>query len=207
MAFLVRRERRFARIVRRLGAPRFPLRPAGFGTLLHIILEQQVSIDAAAAMYRRLCGECDPLAPERFLVLDDGRLRACGFSRQKAAYARTLAAGLADGSFDIAGLAAQDDDSAFAALTSLKGIGSWTADIYLLFALGRPDVWPASDLGLQLGTQEAIALEERPRSPALRQMAEAWRPWRSVAACLLWHAYLAKRGRSAPLLPHADAAP
>ena len=190
----------FAAILERAGPPRFRRRRNGFATLLHIILEQQVSIDAAAAMHRRLSGLCRPLLPEGFLALDDATLRRCGFSRQKIGYARDLAAKAAAGRFDFAGLAAADDDAAEAALRSLKGIGRWSAEIYLIFALGRPDIWPAADLGLQVATGECLGLAGRPAEAELRRLGEAWRPWRSVAACLFWHAYLRARNRSAPVL-------
>ena len=134
-----------------------------FATLLHIILEQQVSIDAAAAMHRRLAELCRPLAPGPFLALDDATLRRCGFSRQKMDYARRLAAAVAGGEFDFARLAAADDAAALAALVGLKGIGRWSAEIYLIFALGRADIWPAADLGLQLAVAECLGLAERAR--------------------------------------------
>ncbi|HEV8679709.1 MAG TPA: DNA-3-methyladenine glycosylase 2 family protein [Stellaceae bacterium] len=191
----------FRAILERAGAPRFRRRRNGFPTLLHIILEQQVSIDAAAAMHRRLVGLCRPLAPEPFLALDDATLRSCGFSRQKMAYGRGLAAAVASGSLDFASLAAADDASALATLIGLKGIGRWSAEIYLIFALGRPDVWPAADLGLQLGVVEPLGLGERPAEKTLREIGDRWRPWRSVAACLFWQSYLDARGRTAPLLP------
>ncbi|MGE5269908.1 MAG: DNA-3-methyladenine glycosylase family protein [Thiohalocapsa sp.] len=191
----------FAGIIERAGVPRFRRRRNGFATLLHIILEQQVSIDAAAAMHRRLAGLCQPLAPEPFLALDDATLRRCGFSRQKMGYARGLALAVAEGRLDFAALLASPDEAAFAALVALKGIGRWSAEIYLIFALGRADVWPAADLGLQLGVAECLGLAERPSEPALRQLGEAWRPWRSVAACLFWQAYLSARNRAAPVLP------
>ena len=191
----------FAAILERAGPPRFRRRRNGFATLLHIILEQQVSIDAAAAMHRRLSGLCRPLLPEGFLALDDATLRRCGFSQQKAGYARDLAAKAAAGRFDFAGLAAADDDAAEAALRSLKGIGRWSAEIYLIFALGRSDIWPAADLGLQVGIAECLGLVARPGEPELRRLGEAWRPWRSVAACLFWQSYLHARNRRAPQLP------
>jgi DNA-3-methyladenine glycosylase II len=191
----------FAAIIERAGTPRFRRRRNGFATLLHIILEQQVSIDAAAAMHRRLAGLCRPLAPAPFLVLDDDTLRRCGFSRQKMGYARGLAAAVADGRLDFAALDAAPDEAAFAALVALKGIGRWSAEIYLIFALGRADVWPAADLGLQLAAGECLGLSERPREAALRDLGEAWRPWRSVAACLFWQSYLHTRRRAAPELP------
>jgi len=197
IAFLKRREAGFAAILKTAGEPRFPLRAPGFGTLLHIILEQQVSIDAAAAMYRRLQGLCAPLTPSAFLRLDDDTLRQCGFSRQKMGYARSLAAGIEDGSVALDAVAALPDDEAQAALVRLKGIGRWSAEVYMLFALGRPDIWPAQDLGLQLAVQRWRGLTERPRAEALDALAEAWRPWRSVAACLLWQSYLHALGRLA----------
>ena len=191
----------FRAIVERAGVPRFRRRRNGFPTLLHIILEQQVSIDAAAAMHRRLAGLCRPLMPEPFLALDDETLRRCGFSRQKMGYARGLARAVADGSLDFTALERAPDDEAFAALVALKGIGRWSAEIYLIFALGRADIWPAADLGLQLGVTECLGLAERPKEPALRELGDAWRPWRSVASCLFWQSYLQTRKRAAPLLP------
>jgi DNA-3-methyladenine glycosylase II len=190
----------FRAIIERAGMPRFRRRRNGFPTLLHIILEQQVSIDAAAAMHRRLAGLCRPLMPAPFLALDDASLRSCGFSRQKMDYARRLAAAVAGGEFDFARLAAADDAAALAALMGLKGIGRWSAEIYLIFVLGRPDIWPAADLGLQLAVKECLGLDDRPKEAALREMGDAWQPWRSVAACLFWQSYLHARGRAAPQL-------
>ncbi|HXO01864.1 MAG TPA: DNA-3-methyladenine glycosylase 2 family protein [Stellaceae bacterium] len=191
----------FAAILGRAGPPRFRRRRNGFKTLLHIILEQQVSIDAAAAMFRRLNAECRPLGPAGFLALDDAILRRCGFSRQKAAYGRGLATAVADGSFDFARLAATGDEEALAALVALKGIGRWSAEIYLIFALGRDDIWPAADLGLQFGVAAELGSGARLGERELREIGERWRPWRSVAACLFWQSYLHARNRAAPVLP------
>ena len=191
----------FARMLENAGPPRFRRRHNGFGTLLHIILEQQVSIDAAAKMYHRLVDLCRPLAPSTFLLLDDATLRSCGFSRQKMGYARDLAAAVERGSFDFARLAAVDDETALANLLAIRGIGRWSAEIYLLFALGRPDIWPAADLGLQLAIAEQLGLQTRPTEVEVRLRGDAWRPWRSVAACLFWQSYLHLRGRVAPHLP------
>jgi DNA-3-methyladenine glycosylase II len=193
----------FRAILDRAGMPRFRRRRNGFATLLHIILEQQVSIDAAAAMHRRLSELCRPLAPEPFLALDDGTLRRCGFSRQKTDYARRLSQAVVSGAFDFARLETAADAAVLADLVSLKGIGRWSAEIYLIFALGRSDVWPAADLGLQLGVAECLCLAERPVERQLREIGDAWAPWRSVAACLFWQSYLHKRGRAAPQLPAA----
>jgi DNA-3-methyladenine glycosylase II len=191
----------FSGILAHAGPPRFRRRRNGFGTLLHIILEQQVSIDAAAAMHRRLVALCRPLAPVTFLALDDAILRSCGFSRQKMGYARRLAELVAGGEFDFVRLARADDEAAMAQLLSVKGIGRWSAEVYLIFALGRPDVWPAADLGLQIAIADRLGLESRPLERELRPLAEAWRPWRSVAACLFWQSYLHARNRTVPLLP------
>jgi DNA-3-methyladenine glycosylase II len=190
----------FAAILAEAGPPRFRRRRNGFATLLHIILEQQVSIDAAAAMHRRLATACQPLTPDRFLALDDAMLRACGFSRQKMGYARSLAEKVAAGTFDFARLAEADDEAVEAALRSLKGIGRWSAEVYLIFALGRADIWPAADLGLQIAVGERLSLSARPAEPELRSLGETWRPWRTVAACLFWQSYLHKRKRTPPIL-------
>lgn len=191
----------FAEILQRAGPPRFRRRRNGFGTLLHIILEQQVSIDAAAAMYKRLLGVCRPLAPEAFLALDDSTLRSCGFSRQKMGYARDIAARVDNGKLDFARLDAAEDEAALAELLSLRGIGRWSAEIYLLFALGRADIWPAADLGLQVALGDHLRSGARADESETRRLGEAWRPWRSVAACLFWQSYLHARGRTAPRLP------
>ena len=190
----------FRAILKRAGAPRFRRRRNGFETILHIILEQQVSIDAAAAMFRRLHGLCNPLAPEQFLALDDDTLRACGFSRQKMGYGRGLADAVRDGRLDFARLSSAGDEDALATLLALKGIGRWTAEIYLIFALGRPDIWPAADLGLQIAVGDCLE-RERLGERELREMGERWRPWRTVAACLFWQSYLHARNRAAPQLP------
>jgi DNA-3-methyladenine glycosylase II len=190
----------FSTILAHAGPPRFRRRRNGFGTLLHIILEQQVSIDAAAAMHRKLVALCCPLTPATFLALDDATLRSCGFSRQKMGYARHLAELVAGGAFDFGRLARADDEAAMAQLLSLRGIGRWSAEVYLIFALGRRDVWPAADLGLQMAIADRLGLESRPLESKLRALAEAWRPWRSVAACLFWQSYLHARNRTAPPL-------
>jgi DNA-3-methyladenine glycosylase II len=191
----------FAAILARAGAPRFRRRRNGFETLLHIILEQQVSIDAAAAMFRRLNEYCRPLSPRGFLTLDDATLRSCGFSRQKAGYGRGLAEKVSGGALDFAKLAVAGDDEALAALVALKGIGRWSAEIYQIFALGRADIWPAGDLGLQFGVAVDLGLGERLGERELREIGERWRPWRTVAACLFWQSYLHARNRAAPVLP------
>ena len=195
---LARLDPDFARILTTYGLPRFPRRPASFGTLLHIILEQQLSLDIAAKLWRRLKQRCRPLTPRRFLELDDAVLMKCGFTRQKIGYARGLALAILERRFSPARLARLGDDDALAAIMELRGFGHWSAEVFLLFALGRPDIWPAGDLALQVAVQWLKALPERPDSRALRLMAEAWRPWRSVAACLLWQFYLCRLNRAVP---------
>ena len=173
------------------GDPPLRRRPAGFATLLRIILAQQVSTAAAGAILGRLGAAASPLTPETFLALDDDALSAIGFSRQKAGYGRRLALDVSDGRLDLDRLKRLDDEAAIAELTVAKGIGRWTAEIYLMFALGRPDVWPAADLGLARAVRRLKGMKERPDQKRMMEIGEAWRPWRSVAGLLLWH-YLRK---------------
>jgi DNA-3-methyladenine glycosylase II len=195
---LARLDADFARILSTYGLPRFPRRPASFGTLLHIILEQQLSLDIAAKLWRRLKQRCRPLTPRRFLELDEATLKNCGFTRQKIGYARGLARAIIERRFTPRRLMRLGDDAALAAIMELRGFGNWSAEVFLLFALGRPDIWPAGDLALQIAVQWLKALPQRPDSRELRNMAEAWRPWRSVAACLLWQFYLCRLNRAVP---------
>ncbi len=157
------------------------------------MLEQQVSLASARAAFDRLVAVTDPLTPERFLRLTDGELLAIGFSRQKARYGRALATALIDGTLDLDGLAALDDESAQRSLEAIPGVGRWTSTIYLLMVLGRPDVWPAGDMALATAVAQAKGLATRPGPDELAIIGEAWRPWRSVAARLFWHDYLARR--------------
>ena len=183
-------------IVTRHGPPPLWARPPGFGTLIHIILEQQVSLASARAAYDRLLAATDPLTPETFLRLTDDELLTIGFSRQKARYGRALAAGILEGTLDLQALEALDDEGVQTALEAIPGIGRWTSTIYLLMVLGRPDVWPVGDMALATAVAEVKGLPKRPDPETLLQLGEAWRPWRSVAARLFWHDYLAKRRSS-----------
>lgn len=192
MAELTARDPDLAAIVARFGPPPLWDRPPGFATLLHIVLEQQVSLASALAAFRRLEAAADPLTPERFLRLSDAELLAIGFSRQKARYGRALAAALIEGSLDLESLAAAGDDDVRAALEAIPGIGRWTSTIYLLMVLGRPDVWPAGDMALASAVGETKRLGHRPGPAEMEILGEAWRPWRSVAARLFWHDYLAR---------------
>jgi len=202
---LLARDADLARIHAEHGLPRFPRRPAQFGTLLHIILEQQLSIDVAAKLWQRLKEHCRPLNPRRFLTLDETTLKQCGFTRQKIGYARGLATAIVERRFSPVGLATLDDDAAMAALVGLKGFGRWSAEVYLLFALGRADVWPAEDLALRIAIQWLKGLPERPSGAMMRAYGDAWRPWRSVAACLLWQFYLCRLNRAIAAPPLGDA--
>jgi DNA-3-methyladenine glycosylase II len=193
-AFLLREIPAFAPAARYAEALRLSLRPAGFPTLLMLILEQQVSVSAAAAMWRRLESLVGPPAPGPVLALDDGAMRACGFSRQKMVYARGLAESVLSGAIDLDGLDRIDDESVIERLSALKGIGRWTAECYLLWALGRRDVLPAADLALQAGWQWLAGAPNRPSEKALRAAAEAWRPRRTAASLLIWAHYLAEVG-------------
>ena len=182
-----------ARVAREHGAPQMWAREEGFATLVITILEQQVSLASAAAAFARLLAAATPLTPEKFLTFDDAQLRAFGFSRQKALYCRLAARAVLDGELDFDALRSLDDDAARAALMKLKGVGHWTAEIYLLRALGRPDAWPSGDLALQLAAREVKRLPARPTPTELDALAEGWRPFRAVAARLLWQHYLGTR--------------
>ena len=185
-----------AGIVERFGLAPLWDREPGFPTLLHIILEQQVSLSSARAAFDRLRRAADPLTPARFLALSDDELLAIGFSRQKARYGRVLANAIEDGTLDLDGLARLEDDDVHAALQALPGIGPWTSTIYLLMVLGRPDVWPVGDIALATSVAEVKGLERRPDSLEMHALGEAWRPFRSVAARLFWLDYLRRRGRA-----------
>ena len=187
---LAARDPDLSAIVARLGAPPMWDREPGFPTLIHIILEQQVSLASARAAFDRLRAAASPLTPEAFLTFDDARLKSIGFSRQKTAYARGLAQAVQAGQLDLTELAGLPDDEVRRVLLKLKGIGPWSADIYLLMALRRPDVWPAGDLALALAAQRVKRLPSCPSPAELEAMGDEWRPWRAVAARLLWHYYL-----------------
>jgi DNA-3-methyladenine glycosylase II len=179
--------------VDRFGPPPLWAREPGFATLVHLILEQQVSLASAHAAFGRLVAELGSVTPAGFLRLDDARLRAIGFSRQKATYGRSLADAVLDG-FDLEGLADLADGEVRAALVRLHGVGRWTTDVYLTMCLLRPDVWPHGDQALGTAAMEVAGLPARPSFAALEALAEPWRPHRAVAARILWHHYLRVRG-------------
>lgn len=197
VAELAERDRDLAAVVARFGPPPLWGRDAGLGTLVQIILEQQVSLASARAAYERLTAAAGGMTPDRVVSLDDAAMRAAGVSRQKASYIRALARAIVEGEFDPAALDALDDDDARAALIKLKGIGAWSADIYLLMALRRADVWPSGDLALVGALREVKRLRAMPDLARIERLTKPWRPWRAVAARVLWHHYLSTPRRRA----------
>jgi DNA-3-methyladenine glycosylase II len=179
-----------AHILTILNPPTFWTRKPGFASLIHIVLEQQVSLASARASFNRFLGAVSPLTPDRFLELDDARLKSCGFSRQKAAYGRNLAKAIVDGHLNLSALDTMADKIAQSELVKVKGIGPWTANIYLLTVLRRPDIWPREDLALAIAVQKLKRLKARPTPQELENLSMIWKPWRAVAARLLWHYYL-----------------
>ncbi len=194
LIFLVEQDADLALILEKYGPPPMWLREPGFPTLVKIILEQQVSLASAQAAYDKLLATVSPLTPVGLLELDDTQLKAIGFSRQKAGYVRYLAQTIITGQFDPQTLAQADDMTVRTELIKLKGIGNWTADIYMMMALGRLDIWPKGDLALAIAAQQVKHLPSRPTPDQLEAMSLPWQPWRAIAARLLWHHYLGGRG-------------
>jgi len=186
---LAARDTDIARALGEVGPPALRRRRPGFEALLRAIVAQQVSLASAAAIWGRLEDAAGPPTPQGFLTLDDAALRRIGFSRQKTAYGRGLAEDIVSGRIDLEGLPRLADEEAIAELIKIKGIGRWSAEIYLLMALGRPDIWPADDLALMIAAGRLKRLETRPGRPKMLEIGEAWRPWRGVAAHVLWHYY------------------
>ena len=187
-----------AAIERRAGPLPWRTREAGFPGLLAAIVGQQISNLAAAAIWGRLRALLStPPCPRAFLALSDAALRQAGLSRPKIVYARGLAEAVAEGRLAPDALAAMPDEEAIAAIAGLKGFGRWSAEVYLLFALGRRDVFPAADLALAASRADLRGLAERPGEKALRAFAEPWAPYRGLAARLLWHHWRHVNGRAA----------
>jgi DNA-3-methyladenine glycosylase II len=192
---LSERDTDLAAVIENYGVPPMWTRAPGFPTLVYIILEQQVSLASARALYQRLQEAVKPFTPAHFLKLTEAEMRQLGFSRQKAHYTRLLAEAIHRKQFALHKLHELKDELAREQLMALKGIGNWTADIYLLSALRRSDIWPVGDVALATAVQEVKRLRKRPSPEKLEKMSAPWRPWRAVAARLFWHAYLCKRGQ------------
>ena len=182
------REPAIARALSLAGYPPPRIRPTGYITLLRTIVGQQVSVAAANSVWNKLEAALGEVTPQTLLAADFDTLRGCGLSRQKQGYARSLSELVASGELDLDNLP-EDDEEAIAHLVRIKGIGRWSAEIYLLFAEGRPDIWPAGDLAIQAGLGRILGLEERPSEKAVREAAEAWRPHRGAVTLLTWHCY------------------
>lgn len=179
----------FASALARLGYPEPRINPRGAATMMRAIVGQQVSVASAASVWGKfeaLAGDTSDFA--KIATMSDELLRTAGLSRQKAGYIRSLAQHVVDGSLDFANLPA-DDEEAIAALVAVKGIGRWSAEIYLLFAEGRPDIWPAGDLAIQIALGQLLGLEARPTEKATRALVEQFRPHRGALAVFLWHHY------------------
>ncbi len=195
---LCARDRDLAAVIERHGPPPAWSRDPGFATLVRIILEQQVSLASARAVHARLEAALGRVTPEALLGESEESLRSLGFSRQKSGYCRELARSVVRRELDLASLERLGDDEARETLTSIRGIGPWTANIYLLMALGRPDVWPVGDQALAVAAQRLKRWRSAPTHERLEKLARPWRPWRSVAARILWHYYLAELAPDRP---------
>ena len=191
---LARRDADLAAILRAHGPPPLWSRPAGFPTLVRIILEQQVSLASARSTYERADLTLGAVTPTRLVEAGESGLRSVGFTRQKAGYCVAAAGAILDGSLSLEALGRASDAEARSALMRLKGIGPWSADIYLLMSMLRPDVWPTGDLALVSTVRSLKRLRGQPTAQRLESIAEAWRPYRSVAARMLWQQYLSGKG-------------
>lgn len=187
---LARVDADLAGVIERHGPPPLWGREPGFATLVQIVLEQQVSLASGRAAFARLERAAGRVTPARVAATTERRIRAAGITRQKAAYVRGLAGSIVSGELDVDAIGLLDDDAAHTELVKLKGIGPWSADIYLLMALGRRDVWPRHDLALASAMREVKRLRSLPTPERQLEIAETWRPWRAVAARLMWHHYL-----------------
>ena len=183
-------------VYEKYGPPPLWDRPTGFATLLHIILEQQVSLASARACFDKLTAHIGDVTPENLLIVNDIDLKSIGFSRQKTAYARHLAEAIIEKRIDLDHLHTLPDHEVKATLIQLKGVGEWTSDVYLLMAMLRPDVMPRGDIALHAAYQKLTNADRRPSSDEFIAIAQKWQPFRSVAARLLWHFYLSEKKRA-----------
>jgi len=190
----------FGRILETWGYPPLWTITPGYSGLVNVVLSQQVSLASAGAAFRRLKAAIQPISPQNFMALDDATLRQIGFSRQKAAYVRSISCYVLERNLDFCLIDAASDEAARESLQRLKGIGPWSADVYLLMALARPDVWPGGDLALAKAVREVRDAGRLQGRDELEAMARCWQPFRSVAARMLWHYYLSKRGQAGAVL-------
>jgi len=191
--YLKVRDQQLKLVVSKFGPPPLWKREEGFKTLIYIILEQQVSLASAKAAYEKLLNKIGSITPINFLKLSDAELKLIGFSRQKTSYGRYLAESIITKRLDLTELTNLNDAQARKQLINIKGIGPWTADIYLLMALRRPDIWPNGDIALASAVQKLKGFASRPSFEELNKMSLKWKPWRAVAARILWHYYLSER--------------
>jgi len=201
LGLLAQADPRLANLIEIAGRPALRRRPAGFQGLCAIICAQQLSTASAGAIWGRLAAAFDPFDHDAVRRARAARLARIGLSRPKIKAMKAIGNAIARGTIDLDALSGMEADAAHAALTALHGVGPWTADIYLLFCLGHADVWPAGDLALQEAVRLAFALKQRPASKEMVRLAEPWRPWRSVAAHVLWKYYRTIKGRDATPLP------
>jgi len=190
--YLEVRDRHLKLVVSKFGPPPLWEREEGFKTLIYIILEQQVSLASAKAAYDKLLKKIGSITSVNFLKLSDVELKLIGFSRQKTSYGRNLADAIITERLNLTELSDLDDAKAKEQLMNIKGIGPWTADIYLMMALGRPDIWPNGDIALASAVQKLKGIASRPSFEELNSMSLKWKPWRAVAARILWHYYLSE---------------
>jgi DNA-3-methyladenine glycosylase II len=193
---LRRRDPRISHAIKAVGFPGPRMMSPGFATLTRIIIDQQVSTAAGAAIWAKLRKAAGNITPARLLALGERGLRSCGLSSQKARYTLGIADATAARTLNFAALSKADDAAVREALMAFKGVGVWTADIYLMFGMGRPDIWPVGDLGLQNAVQLLHGLKVRPTPKAMEEIAEPWRPYRTSAAILLWRYYGASRPKA-----------
>ena len=191
--YLEAKDRHLKLVVSNFGPPPLWEREEGFKTLIYIVLEQQVSLASAKAAYDKLLKKIGSITSVNFLKLSDVELKLIGFSRQKTSYGRNLADAIITERLNLTELSDLDDARAKEQLMNIKGIGPWTADIYLLMALGRPDIWPNGDIALASAVQKLKGIASRPSFEELNRMSLKWKPWRAVAARILWHCYLSER--------------
>ncbi|HEY7664720.1 MAG TPA: DNA-3-methyladenine glycosylase 2 family protein [Xanthobacteraceae bacterium] len=195
LGILAAADGRLAKLIDAAGRPALRRRPAGFSGLCAIICAQQLSTASAAAIWARLAAAFDPFDHAAIRQARAARLARLGLSRPKIKTMKAIGAAIAKGAIDLEALAGMEADAAHAALTALHGIGPWTADIYLLFCLGHADAWPAGDLALQEAARLGFGLRRRPAAGDMVALGEPWRPWRGVAAHVLWNYYRAVKRR------------